>query len=557
MNNLHLNSGEIAFSDKPPVMMHTLVGVCVAVCLWDRAERRGGLCHYRLPQPHSLEPSKTPAAELLHDFGSEAIVALLKKFKRCGSLPSDLEARIVGGGDIHYGKYMQEQKIGERNIAVALKVLADFDIDVVGKAVGGSKGRQIRFNSASGDFAFRDIPMPNNTTRLPQSQSPLVRASQSHPMVKSGDTATSNNWKPPINTEAVKIRVLITDKSSTTRTQLKRKIEEDARFVVVAEAANCDESKLMIESKQPDLITLDIGANEDDWENFIGGYLKQQGKPVVIVASTNSVPPSAILTALKLGAFDHLDMASLANVHKVLKTAYQARKKVPGLEKSSGGAPAASPYLDKASCHSSLIVVGSSTGGVEALDIILKRLPAVTPPICVVQHIPKNFSHSLAERLNEICAVEVSEAEDGTELKDSHVYIAQGDRHMKLIQLITEKVIIRLSDEPERNGFRPSVDYLFNSTQKFTTRNIVAVLLTGMGRDGAEGLLTLKNSGAFTVAQNEATSVVWGMARAAEEIGAVCRSVPLKDIASVMLEGALKANRGEAQFRQQLARPGF
>ena len=186
-----------------------------------------------------------------------------------------------------------------------------------------------------------------------------------------------------------------------------------------------------------------------------------------------------------------------------------------------------------------LILIGASTGGVEALETVLKQFPQNIPPICLVQHISKGFSGSLAESLNQTCRVHVCEAEDGVEVLNGHVYVSPSGKHMKIVQLGNDKLVLRLSNEPLLNGFRPSVDHLFNSATHIKGIKKVAILLSGMGCDGAAGMLALKQRGTFTIVQNEETSVVWGMARVAKEMNAVCRTVPLNSIPSTVMDALI------------------
>ncbi|MEE8058610.1 MAG: chemotaxis-specific protein-glutamate methyltransferase CheB [Pseudomonadales bacterium] len=516
MKQIHVHSGELAFSDGEVVQFHTVVGVCVAVCLWDKVGKRGGLCHYRLPDI----AARGDSAISMNDFGTEAIVALLKKFKRHGSVLENLQARVLGGGDIPLGSTELTQSIGQRNTDVALELLASFGIPVLGQAVGGALGRQIRFNSGTGEVNFRVVDGQDFEDQAPEypvadAHAPLVLAVR----------------------DPNKINVLIIDHSSKMRKRLKRTIEENDECVVVAQVSGPGDAMVAIEKLKPDVITLDINGKNVDWLAFIGFYMQQHSIPTIIVSSFMQETPEIVFKAMKIGVFDYLERSSLDELHDMLKAAHQFRAQL-GFTPASTVVEMDKHVLEDSVCHSSLIVLGSSTGGVEALEVVIKQLPKATPPICIVQHIPKNFSLSLANRLNDLCAIEVSEATDGMDVEDNHVYIAPGGRHMKLIELASNQLIIRLSDEPRLHNVKPAVDYLFKSVEHLRARKVVGVLLTGMGGDGAQGLLKLKELGAFTLAQDEVSSVVYGMAKVAKEMGAVCRSVPIIGITSAMLEAA-------------------
>ncbi len=513
MKEMTVFSGELMFCHEEPAILNTVVGVCIAVCLWDRKTKRGGLCHYRLP----IANDKMGQDDKSYEFGKHAIITLLKMFKRHGSSVDNLQAKILGGGDLHYGEFMHQQQIGKKNIDVALQVLAQFGIAVKGKSVGTTNGRRLRFNTETGEVDFQPVNCADfSEQRLDQSQA---------------------------NNGSRKIRVLIIDPSEKMRKRLQQSIEQDSEFVIVAQVANTDNAKSAIEMLMPDVITFDVNMKNTNGPAFISHYMKQLLIPTVIITTIQQQTSDKIFNALKLGAFDYIDKSNLPNLNSTLKAAYQSKQMMMRTQALSTELKLERVNFNEDYRHASLIVLGSSTGGVDALETMIKMLPETTPPICIVQHIPKVYSHSLAQRLNEMTAVSVAEAVDGVEIKNNHVYIARGGHHMKLAQLAPEKLVLRLTDEPAHNGFRPSVDYLFNSAQKLTGWNIVGVLLSGMGRDGAQGLLKLKQHGAYTIVQNEASSVVYGMAKAANEINAVCKTIAIEGIASAMLEASLKPGK--------------
>lgn len=538
MKEINIQSGEMVVCDEPPACVQTIVGVCIAVCLWDRVEKRGGMCHFRLPEPTNV--GGTPNEE--SDCAETAVIALLRKFKECGSAQQNLEARVVGGGELHYGEFMKGQRIGVRNIEAALGVLTAFGIPVVGKAVGGPCGRQIQFMSGTGALFYREV---DGLPEAAEAEAPLgagTRPKAGQPPVFEGaQELTDPALVRQIERQPAggQIKILMVGNAAHSRKRLTRILEEDPRLLVVAHATDITAAEAAIEKEQPDVITLNMNTKSSDWMVFIKKYMEHHIIPTVIVSTLDRVDPDSIFNALKLGVFDFVDKNALSDVHGVIIAAYKSRQHMEDMRAITTAPEMASVRLNKAGCRESLIVVGSSTGGVEALEMVLKQLPKITPPICIVQHIPKVYSKSLASQLDDMCAVRVTEAVDGTEIEDSHVYIAEGGRHMKLVQMGDNKVVIRLTDDPERNGFRPSVDHLFDSAQKLTGKKLVGVLLTGMGKDGAAGLLRLKQAGAYTIAQNEATSVVFGMAKAAADLGAVSEKAALNAIATIMLEASV------------------
>jgi two-component system chemotaxis response regulator CheB len=281
----------------------------------------------------------------------------------------------------------------------------------------------------------------------------------------------------------------------------------------------------------PDVLTLDIEMPRMDGLTFLRILQQHRPMPVVVVSSITQAGSQTALQALELGAVDVLAKPSsawnLGNLREQLalrvKGAAQARlTNVKGIAASRGPVAGAGSvrFLPR-----QLVVMGASTGGTEALKSVLTRLPDGLPGICIVQHIPPVFSKTFADRLNECCAFEVREAQPGDELHAGLALIAPGDFHMTLAWHGTG-YRIALEQSPMIHHVRPSVDVLFNSAVSAGS-HALAVLLTGMGRDGALGMQSLKAAGAVTLAQNEETCIVYGMPRAAVELGAVDKVLPL------------------------------
>jgi two-component system chemotaxis response regulator CheB len=249
------------------------------------------------------------------------------------------------------------------------------------------------------------------------------------------------------------------------------------------------------------------------------------------------------LDALKHGAFDHLGkpaMNDLASYEQTfIETLRAAHANKGKLKLKNIIAKELRLLAPQSSLDKTLIVIGSSTGGTEALRVVLKSFPANTPPILIVQHIPPIFSKTFAESLNESCAMKSKEAENGDMIENGHIYVAPGGRHMKIIG--TGNIMrIELTDDPEVNKFRPSVDYMFRSVHAVMTKRkdlrVISVLLTGMGADGAEGMLELRRAGAETIAQDEETSVVFGMPKEAINRGAAKHIAAITDVAGKVVE---------------------
>ncbi|MDX2227028.1 MAG: chemotaxis response regulator protein-glutamate methylesterase [Verrucomicrobiae bacterium] len=340
-----------------------------------------------------------------------------------------------------------------------------------------------------------------------------------------------------------KIRVLIIDDSAIARGMISRCLAEETDIEVVATAFDPLIARDRILKFRPEVITLDIEMPRMDGLTFLDILREEYPLPAIVLSSVTKAGSDKALRALEHGAFDV--MAKPAGLHALdeLKTGLvekiraAARSKPPALPRRSSSIVFPHPPLPSGSgiFNRSLIVIGASTGGTEAIREILIRLPADMPPVCIVQHIPAHFSRSFADRLNQLCALNVSEAVDGQNLRAGMAVVAPGGMHMVVVRR-GDTYGVNLNEAPPVRHQRPSVDVLFHSAQACGGRNIFAALLTGMGRDGADGMRQLFLEGACTVAQEESSCVVFGMPRAAIEAGGAGEVLDLPGIATRMIE---------------------
>ena len=326
-----------------------------------------------------------------------------------------------------------------------------------------------------------------------------------------------------------KTKVLIIDDSKTIRSILKRIIDQNSESEVMGCVDSAEAALDFLKFNVPDVITLDINLPGKNGVEFLKTEGIHKNIPTIVISALNLNDSNAVFECIEAGAVDYLqkpdlqtlDMQSAIILEKI-KAAAGANMNVDAGRNSKSS--------DVKSLPTDIpIFIGASTGGTVALQRILEKLPSSIPPICVVQHIPPVFSRSLAERLNSIVAFDVLEASDGDVVLPNQVLIAPGGRHMKL-RKSGDSHIVSLTDDEPVNRFRPSIDYFFDSVSKNYQGPKLACILTGMGKDGAAGLLKLKESGAFTIAQSEATSVVFGMPKVAIELGAVNHIVDLDEI---------------------------
>ncbi len=334
-----------------------------------------------------------------------------------------------------------------------------------------------------------------------------------------------------------KTRVLVVDDSVTMRSLVTAMLESDPDIEVVGTAADPLQARDAIKALNPDVVTLDIEMPNMNGLDFLEKIMRLRPMPVIMISTLTQQGAEASIRALEIGAFDCIGKPSagvtaqeaFADLPSKVKAAKRSRPRQASVPVSGGQASAG-----RFAPNGRVVAIGSSTGGVEALLTIISRFPANCPPTLITQHMPATFTRSFAQRLDRFCAATVTEATDGAVLAPGHVYLAPGGpQHLELSGSSTWRCRLRAGDPV--NGHRPSVDRLFETASATAGENVVGVILTGMGRDGAQGLLSIRQAGGATFGQDEATSVVYGMPRVAHEIGAVERQLSLSRIAGEVL----------------------
>jgi len=329
------------------------------------------------------------------------------------------------------------------------------------------------------------------------------------------------------------VRVLIVDDSPSMRALIKMTLSRDPRVQVVGQAADPLQAREAIKALNPDVMTLDVEMPRMNGLDFLERVMRLRPLPVVMVSSLTEAGASATLGALELGAVDCVGKPTIDQpnafdclVQKVLE-ASQSRVSARTTERSAIRASSA----QGGARSGALVAIGASTGGVEALVSILTEFASDCAPTVVTLHLPTPFTKTFAERLDRVCAAKVREAKHGDPLHPGHVYIAPGSlTHLEITRSDGLRCALRQGDLV--TGHRPSVDALFLSVAKTVGAKAVGVILTGMGGDGANGLLAMRDAGARTIGQDEASCVVYGMPRKAFQLGAVERQAPLSTIAS-------------------------
>jgi two-component system chemotaxis response regulator CheB len=337
-------------------------------------------------------------------------------------------------------------------------------------------------------------------------------------------------------------RVMIVDDSALMRQLLTNILSSERSIEVVGTAPDPIAAWHKMQSTRPDVLTLDVEMPKMDGLTFLEKLMSERPMPVVMVSSLTATGASTTLRALELGALDFITKPRVDLANGTLEQAEELISKVRTAGatrvRSRTGPAAPTPLLPVGSVLPELthrvIALGASTGGTEALREVLTQLPPDCPGVVVVQHMPPVFTKHFAQRLDSLCRVLGKEAVDGDRVLPGQVLIAPGDFHMRLVRE-GASVSVRLSHEPAVNHHRPAVDVLFHSCAEHMGRHAVGALLTGMGADGAKGLLAMRRAGARTFAQDEATSVVFGMPKEAIACGAAESVLPLQAIAGALI----------------------
>ncbi|HEV6968789.1 chemotaxis response regulator protein-glutamate methylesterase [Roseateles sp.] len=352
------------------------------------------------------------------------------------------------------------------------------------------------------------------------------------------------------------VRVMIVDDSATVRQVMAGMLAQAPGIEVAAVASDPLFALEKMQRDWPDVLVLDVEMPRMDGITFLKKIMAMRPTPVVICSTLTQAGTATAMEALAAGAVGIVTKPSLGlrqflldsgeDIIGAIRAAALARVRRPPAALSSP--PPQAEALHEAAAGAMLettekvVALGASTGGTQALEVVLKALPQVCPGIVVVQHMPEKFTAAFADRLNSVCAVEVREARQGDRVLPGRVLIAPGGRHMQLSRSGAQYQV-SVSDGPPVNRHRPSVDVLLRSVARCAGSNALGVLMTGMGDDGARGLLAMREAGALTLAQDEASCVVYGMPKEAVKLGAADRSIPLAAIAAEIVRYGARRGR--------------
>ncbi len=349
-----------------------------------------------------------------------------------------------------------------------------------------------------------------------------------------------------------KIKILIVDDSAVVRQILSHIFASDPQMEVIGAAADPYIAAEHIAKEVPDVITLDIEMPRMDGLTFLGKIMSQHPIPVVIISSLAEEGSETVMRALEFGAVDIIQKPTIGKkefleesriiICDAVKAACYAKIKPVPLRLHRDVPPklGAEAVLPKKTTRAMIqttekvVAVGASTGGTEAIRVFLKAMPLDSPAIVIVQHMPEKFTAAFAKHLDAECGISVKEAEDDDTVIGGRALIAPGNRHM-IVKRSGARYYVELKDGPLVSRHRPSVDVLFTSVAQYVGKNAIGVIMTGMGDDGSRGMLEMKEAGAFNIAQDENSSVVFGMPKEAIKAGAVLSVLPLDDIAAIVL----------------------
>ena len=345
-----------------------------------------------------------------------------------------------------------------------------------------------------------------------------------------------------------KTRVRIIDDSALVRSLLTEIINREPDMEAIGAAPDPLVAREMIRALNPDVLTLDVEMPKMDGIDFLERLMRLRPTPVLMVSTLTERGADVTLRALELGAVDFVAKPKLGiaagmgalghDICEKIRVAARARmRRHAGEVPAAAGAGAVKSALKSYSRISTekLLVIGASTGGTEAIRVVLQDLPADSPAVLITQHMPPGFTRSFAARLDTLCRITVTEATDGERVLPGHAYIAPGDRHLRLAKS-GANYIVAIDDGPPVNRHRPSVEVLFKSVAAVAGPNAIGVMLTGMGGDGARAMLEMRHAGSYNIAQDESSCVVFGMPKEAIACGAVEEVLPLAKIAPRVLE---------------------
>lgn len=514
MKETKLFPGSVIIRKEPCIVLGEVDhGICVMV--YDSAKQVGGLCHFTFPDPSY---SDQPLGESF--YGESAILNLLKRIKSLGATPSTLTVNVIGGSE----SSSMVADLARKNVTTFQEVFAKFNLKLDKSALGGNAPRLVRFLPATGEVAFKV----------------LDRSAHASIDSQSGAPAASGRSRA-VNPDAKNIWVIAD--SDEIKGKFSEVVLSDSVFDIKHNDACINDLQLIINRENPPIGVLYVLEESSEDEKLLK-FLKRQELPTVVVRDTSKEHLDEELKAREAPT----EVVAFPKSGNVAEITVLIKSKLRGLTDSIKVCNG-KVVQDKAGGINintiGILAIGSSTGGPQALEEVLRNLPPRIPPIVISQHIPPVYSTNLADRLNSLCQFTVKEPVDNEEIVPGTAYFSPGGFQFR-IKKIGPRTVAQVKKEPPVNKHIPSVDVLFYSVAKYFGADAMGVMLTGMGKDGAEGMLEMRKRGAYNIAQDEKTCVVFGMPKEAIDLGAVHKVYGLDAIPNKIIEYLKKRSRSAA-----------
>jgi two-component system chemotaxis response regulator CheB len=504
--------GEFKIATDDAILVAT-IAQGIALCVYDTNLKLACMAHYPLSgEDHPL--ARGIQQRSYEDIATGAVRQALRKLKSMGSRPESLQVSILGGGPVR-GIPTETLRPGDLPSLERTEALVTrFKLKVIRTKFIYQHSVNVRFDSKTGSVYYSTL-ITSPTTKEP------------------------THLLPKVTDRLQSVKVLIVDDSLSMRKILEQTLGKYSQLRIVGVAASAAEAEALRQKTRPDVMTLDIHMPEKDGVTYLSELMSHCSMPVIMVSDLSNREAGPVMRALELGAFDFVKKPMASEIGEMgerlqdlILAAYRSAARPPRRSIESPACRPTQPVQSRMRAkRPHLICIGASTGGTEALRKLFAVLPARLPPIVVVQHMPAAFTGPFANGLNNISRISTKEAQHGDLLMPNCAYIAPGGQQLGLVEVSEGQVRIVLSDDPPVNRFKPSVDFFFQSVAKLRVcKRSSAFLLTGMGDDGARGMLTLRNGGAFTVAQSEESCVVFGMPKAAIELNGVDEVLDLDGI---------------------------
>ncbi|MGH9627547.1 MAG: chemotaxis-specific protein-glutamate methyltransferase CheB [Bryobacteraceae bacterium] len=520
------------FKDPEAVLVTYALGSCIALSVYDPLIRVGGLLHFMLPEAN-LDSARALSNPYM--FADTGIPLMLERIYQCGGVKHRLILNAAGGAQV-----LSEEDfffIGKRNHLSLKRVLGKAGLRLHAEAIGGTVSRSVRLELRNGTLsvregagAYRDLTIGAQAARSGiegKKNSVDLAAPRGVRCAR-----VSGELMPP------RTRVLIIDDSAIVRKILSQSLSAEPDLEVVGTAPDPYIAQNKILELKPDVLTLDIEMPRMNGLVFLRKLMVSHPMPVVVISSLAQAGCASALEAMESGAVEVLGKPagpySVGDLRFVLANKIRAAAHARIRPRQAAEIPTRIPLKKQpvaGALATPIIAIGASTGGTDALRQILQEMPHASPPILITQHIPPVFSRAFAERLNRICRITVREAVNGEPLRPGLALVAPGDLHM-MLRKRGAGFYVEVRNGPLICYQRPSIDVLFQSVAEAAGARSIGVILTGMGTDGAAGLLKMKLSGAHTFAQDEKTSIVYGMPKEAARLGAPQEILPLPAIAA-------------------------